>query len=214
MEQKVQMPCGRADFEEWTLALSRCSLLQPHLWPVQKSSCHLTCLITVIINGLVKREKRRFDEWYSSSWILQALIYNRVQQLFFLFGGTGVELRAWYYLQIRRSLTWATPPVHFALVILEEGSKEVFAWSGLARTMILPISASQVVRITGMSQQGPATTNILYHEPHSKYFRLCESFGLCHNCRAGCTQPQAIGKWTCVGVPIKLYSQDKLCHGL
>lgn len=38
----------------------RCSLPQPHLRPVQKSSCHLTCLVTVVINGLVGREREDF----------------------------------------------------------------------------------------------------------------------------------------------------------
>jgi hypothetical protein len=38
----------------------RCSLPQPHLRPVQKSSCHLTCLVTVIINSLAGRERRGF----------------------------------------------------------------------------------------------------------------------------------------------------------
>lgn len=31
-----------------------------HLRPAQKSSCHLTCLVTVIINGLVDREREDF----------------------------------------------------------------------------------------------------------------------------------------------------------
>lgn len=38
-----------------------CSLPQPHLRPVQKSSCHLTCLVTVIINSLAGREKGLCD---------------------------------------------------------------------------------------------------------------------------------------------------------
>ena len=40
------------------LVFSRCSPLQPHLWPVQKSGCHLPCLVTIIIDGLsAEREK-------------------------------------------------------------------------------------------------------------------------------------------------------------
>jgi hypothetical protein len=40
------------------------------------------------------------------------------------------ELRS-SHLHSRPSTTWATPPVHFALVILEIGSHELFAWAGL-----------------------------------------------------------------------------------
>jgi hypothetical protein len=46
-------------------------------------------------------------------------------QLFSFFVGPGFELRA-LYLQ-SRCFTWATTPVHFALVILEMGSWEIFA---------------------------------------------------------------------------------------
>lgn len=35
-------------------------LPQPHLRPVQKSSCHLTCLVTVIIDSLAGTERRDF----------------------------------------------------------------------------------------------------------------------------------------------------------
>lgn len=38
----------------------RCSLPQPHLWPVQKPSCHLTRLVTVIIDGLGGRDREDF----------------------------------------------------------------------------------------------------------------------------------------------------------
>jgi hypothetical protein len=55
---------------------------------------------------------------------------------FFFLDGTGLEL--WTScLQSRCSIAWATPPVHFALVILE-------------------ISTSQVARMTGMSHWYPA----------------------------------------------------------
>jgi hypothetical protein len=68
--------------------------------------------------------------------------------LFFLVG-LGFELRA-SHLQSRHTISWATPPVHFALIILEMG----VSWTicpGWPRTEILPISTYQVTRITGVS---------------------------------------------------------------
>jgi hypothetical protein len=43
-------------------------------------------------------------------------------------------------------------PVHFTLVILEMGFYKLFVPTGF-KSLILPISASQVARITGMSHQ-------------------------------------------------------------
>jgi hypothetical protein len=43
-----------------------------------------------------------------------------------VFGGTGVWLQA-SHLEMRYSTSWATLPVHFALLILEIGSNELFA---------------------------------------------------------------------------------------
>jgi hypothetical protein len=64
----------------------------------------------------------------------------------------GYELRT-LHLQSRSSTDWATPPVHF-LVILEMGSWELFAW--LALNCAPPISASQVARVTGVRCWHPA----------------------------------------------------------
>jgi hypothetical protein len=44
--------------------------------------------------------------------------------------GLGFELKP-LHLQTRCSTTWTTPPVHFALVILEMGTRELFAQAGL-----------------------------------------------------------------------------------
>jgi hypothetical protein len=63
--------------------------------------------------------------------------------------GLGFELRA-LHLQSRSSTAWATPLVHFALVILEIGIL-VNNLPELAPTLTLPISASQVAGITGLS---------------------------------------------------------------
>jgi hypothetical protein len=60
--------------------------------------------------------------------------------------GLGLELRA-SHLQSQHPTTWATPPVHFALFILEMGG----IMKGWHQTSIVPISASQVARITGVS---------------------------------------------------------------
>jgi hypothetical protein len=49
---------------------------------------------------------------------------------FFFPMGQGFELRA-SHLQSRHSTTWATLPVHFALVILEMGSWKLFAGADL-----------------------------------------------------------------------------------
>jgi hypothetical protein len=48
----------------------------------------------------------------------------------------GFELRA-LCLQSRYSITWATPPVHFALVILEMESCELFALASLEPSQVL-----------------------------------------------------------------------------
>ena len=46
-------------------AFSRWSPLWPHLWPVQKSGCHLPCLVTVIIDGLNGEERRLYNDGVS-----------------------------------------------------------------------------------------------------------------------------------------------------
>jgi hypothetical protein len=70
---------------------------------------------------------------------------------FFFCLGLGFELRA-SQLQSRCSTAGATPPVRFALVILEMRVSRTICLSW-PRTIILPISASQVARITGVSHQ-------------------------------------------------------------
>jgi hypothetical protein len=78
---------------------------------------------------------------------------------FFFWWGWNFELRA-LCLQSSHSYPWATPSVHFALVILEDGvSWTICPYWPL--TMILQISASQVARITGMSHWYQALPYIL-----------------------------------------------------
>jgi hypothetical protein len=80
----------------------------------------------------------------------------------------GFELRA-LYLKSRRSTTLATPPVHFALIILEMGVWRIICpcWP---QTSIPLISASQVARITGVSHwhtlaiMCPLKTKTIYYE--------------------------------------------------
>jgi hypothetical protein len=60
--------------------------------------------------------------------------------------GLEFEFKA-SHLQSRHFTTWAIPLVHFALVILE---------MGVSQTIILPISASQVAKIIGVSHWHPA----------------------------------------------------------
>jgi hypothetical protein len=68
---------------------------------------------------------------------------------FFFLVGLGFELRA-SNLQSRRYTAWVIPSVHFALVILEMGSCELFA-QGWPQTLILLTSVSQEARIIGVS---------------------------------------------------------------
>jgi hypothetical protein len=64
--------------------------------------------------------------------ILKADRVHMIQQFVYLFilMGLGFEVRV-LCLQSRHSAAWATFPVHFALVILEMGSQELFTWAGL-----------------------------------------------------------------------------------
>jgi hypothetical protein len=63
----------------------------------------------------------------------------------------GFKLRA-SGLQSKHSIAQATPPVHFALVILEMGVSRTIC-PNWPQTAILPISNSQVARIIGVSHQ-------------------------------------------------------------
>jgi hypothetical protein len=71
----------------------------------------------------------------------------------------GYELRA-LSLQRRCSTTSATLPDHFAWFILKLGSPELLPRSG---SRILPISFSQVVKITGVSHYTGLILIILYN---------------------------------------------------
>jgi hypothetical protein len=62
--------------------------------------------------------------WLSS--VFPIFIY-----LFKLLLGLRVWTQVYIHSQIRHSTTWTTPPVHFALVILEMEPPELFAWADL-----------------------------------------------------------------------------------
>jgi hypothetical protein len=85
-----------------------------------------------------------FESW---KFPMKSAIYHKVYLLLFLMG-LEFELRA-SYLQSRCTTVWATPPVHFAHVILEMG----VLWVIWPWTTILLSSASQLARIIGMSHQ-------------------------------------------------------------
>jgi hypothetical protein len=68
---------------------------------------------------------------------------------FFHLLGLAFKLRA-SHLQSRHFTTWATSSVHFGY--FGDGVPPTI-WLGWPWTMILPISASQVARITGVSHQ-------------------------------------------------------------
>jgi hypothetical protein len=75
----------------------------------------------------------------------------------YIFDRTGVWTQA--FSLTKEVLTWATPAVHFVLIILQMQ----VSWTicpGWPQTVILQISVSQVARIIGMSHQPPATKNI------------------------------------------------------
>jgi hypothetical protein len=79
------------------------------------------------------------------------LVFQVFLSLFFFFCGTGVWTQG-FALANRHSIAWAIPSVYFVLVILETESVNYLP-GGWPWTTILLISASQVVRITGISHQ-------------------------------------------------------------
>jgi hypothetical protein len=78
--------------------------------------------------------------------------YNRYKLIrlsgFFSFW-VGLSLNSGLY-------AWASPAFHFAVVILEMGSWELFAWGGPELQSSLSHSASQVARIVGVTPWHPA----------------------------------------------------------
>jgi hypothetical protein len=78
--------------------------------------------------------------------------YNLVA-LLFSFCGTGVWTQG-FTLAKQVLATWATPPVHFALVILEMGSPELFLQADLKPQSSWP----QDSRVANVSHQHPAYT--------------------------------------------------------
>jgi hypothetical protein len=101
------------------------------------------------------------------------LLTNFFWRLFFLVG-LEFELRA-LQLQSRYSTTYTTPPVHFALVILEMGVSGTI-YLGWPQTSILPISASQVASITGMSHRCLAEDWILISHQYLVFFpSICKN---------------------------------------
>jgi hypothetical protein len=72
-----------------------------------------------------------------------------LRQICFFKGGLGFKLKA-SCVQSTPCTIWITSPVHFALVILEMGVSWT-VYHGWPRTTHLPISASQVARIIGVS---------------------------------------------------------------
>jgi hypothetical protein len=85
-----------------------------------------------------------FCSWWTQSVHLVDLKLS--WPLFFF--GMGFELRA-LCLQTGRSTAWATPPVHFAVILEMRVSWTIsLSWP---RTEIFPISAFQLARMTGVS---------------------------------------------------------------
>jgi hypothetical protein len=79
----------------------------------------------------LNKYKRVSIHSFIHSFILEDQTPGLVQagflHLFFFFGGNGILNSG----LCRHSTTYATLPVHFALVILKMGSHKLFAWAGL-----------------------------------------------------------------------------------
>jgi hypothetical protein len=92
---------------------------------------------------------------------VKKLIYKFIVLLIYLFfGGMGVWTQGF---ALARQMLYCLnphPPVHFALVILEMGSQQNICL-GWPQTTTLPISASPVASITGVSHLHLATFPIL-----------------------------------------------------
>jgi hypothetical protein len=87
----------------------------------------------------------------------------------FYFGGTGAWTQG-FILGKKTLYCLTTPPAHFALVILEMGISWVICPSW-PQTTILPISVSQVPKITGVSHQH-LTRSIQFFKIMSQKFSL------------------------------------------
>jgi hypothetical protein len=70
-------------------------------------------------------------------------------------------------LQSKPSMTWITTPVHFALIILEMGSPELFAWVGL-KLWSSSSQPPQVARIIGECQCYPAKVSDFSYKLYCK----------------------------------------------
>jgi hypothetical protein len=71
-----------------------------------------------------------FYNHYIFYWLSSPLLDCQILFLclpFFFIVGVGFEFKA-LHLQSRFSTTWASLPFHFALIILEIGCCELFAW--------------------------------------------------------------------------------------
>jgi hypothetical protein len=88
--------------------------------------------------------------WFTP--VVPATQEAEISGIFFLFWLDWGLKSGLHPCESRHSTALATPPVHFPLVILEMGVSQTSCldWP---QTEILPISASQEARITGMSHQ-------------------------------------------------------------
>jgi hypothetical protein len=120
--------------------------------------------------------------WYLlvfSSRIAESLdFFHLISYMSFFGGGIGLgsELRT-SRLQSKHSTTWATPLVHFALVILEMGSHQLSVWAGLE------LWSSQILPHKQLGLQAWATST-LQNKPFFFWWYWGLNSGLCA-CRAG-----------------------------
>jgi hypothetical protein len=94
------------------------------------------------------------DPWQIIIWVLILIVRSEPRGRVTVGSALCVLVFFWsdyaLHLQSRHCTAWATPPVHFTMVILEMGVLRTIC-SGLPQTIIFQISASLVARITNVS---------------------------------------------------------------
>jgi hypothetical protein len=128
------------------------------LWSTKfRNSSFITC-----IHACIKHSELKLRRWGD---------HNRKHKtwIFFLLLGRelGFEPRV-SLLQSKHSIAWATPRVHFALVILEMGSPKLFAWA-----------VTELQSSWPQPPKYPAITSMSHHPTTWAFFKLPCSYPSC-----------------------------------
>jgi hypothetical protein len=104
-------------------------------------SCH-------VFHSLGTLQSLYQQEWPHQIWPtdLELPSFRTVSWINLYFFFFWWELRASHLESSRHSVAWATPPIHFALVILKKRSLELFSWASLEP----PSSESQLPKELGL----------------------------------------------------------------